>query len=193
MEPAFLLPLESESEDDIERHSLGYLTGVLLCLYTATVVSLANILQVRLMSRPQGEEASWTSHHLMIVSGQSPPYVQCPHVMTPGVWSVLLALLSLPLLPAPLLSSPHTLVSAPGLALLGSGLLTLTAVWLTVSAVSVLQRPTLVTMLRSTEICLSLVSESLYWGHAPHPASALGSLLVKIFLILYLYLISPPR
>ena len=74
MEPAFLLPLESESEDDIERHSLGYLTGVLLCLYTATVVSLANILQVRLMSRPQGEEeACWTSHHLMIVSGQSPP------------------------------------------------------------------------------------------------------------------------
>ena len=187
MEPAFLLPLESESEDDIERHSLGYLTGVLLCLYTATVVSLANILQVRLMSRPQGEEASWTSHHLMIVSGQSPPYVHCPHVMTPGVWSVLLALLSLPLLPAPLLSAPllsapHTLASAPGLALLGSGLLTLTAVWLTVSAVSVLQRPTLVTMLRSTEICLSLITESLYWGHAPHPVSALGSLLVMIFL-----------
>ena len=101
--------------------------------------------------------------------------------MIPGVWSVLLALLSLPLLPAPLLSAPSTLVSTPGLALLGSGLLTLTAVWLTVSAVSVLQRPTLVTMLRSTEICLSLVTESLYWGHAPHPVSALGSLLVKIF------------
>ena len=96
------------------------------------------------MSRTQGEEASWTSHHLMIVKALRP--------------------------------------SNPGLALLGSGLLTLTAVWLTVSAVSVLQRPTLVTMLRSTEICLSLVSESLYWGHAPHPVSALGSLLVMIFL-----------
>ncbi len=81
MEPAFLLPLESESEDDIERHSLGYLTGVLLCLYTATVVSLANILQVRLMSRPGEEEAaSWTSHHLMIVSGKSSPSVFTVHM-----------------------------------------------------------------------------------------------------------------
>ena len=77
VEPAFLLPLETESEDDIERHSLGYLVGVMLCLYTATVVSLANILQVRLMSRTvtEGEEeARWTSHHLMIVSGRSPPH-----------------------------------------------------------------------------------------------------------------------
>ena len=72
VEPAFLLPLETESEDDIERHSLGYLVGMGLCLYTATVVSLANILQVRLTSRPgEGEEeARWTSHHLMIVSGK---------------------------------------------------------------------------------------------------------------------------
>ena len=96
------------------------------------------------------------------------------------MWSVLLALASLPLLPAPLLASPRLLVSTPGLALLTSGLLTLTAVWLTVTAVSALELPTLVTMLRSTEICLSLATESLYWGHAPHPFSALGSLLVTI-------------
>ena len=101
---------------------------------------------------------------------------------------MLLSLLSLPLLPAPLLTSPRLLVSAPGLALLTSGLLTLAAVWLTVSAVSVLQAPTLVTMIRSTEICLALVTEALYWGHAPHPISALGSLLVNIFLDLKLHI-----
>ena len=76
MEPAFLLPLESESEDDIERHSLGYLTGVLLCLYTAIVISLSNILQVQLMHRGEEEgEANWRNDHLMIVSGKSPSLV----------------------------------------------------------------------------------------------------------------------
>ena len=65
-----------------------------------------------------------------------------------GVWSVCLSLVSLPLLPAPLLTTPHLLVTAPGLALLLSGLLTLAAVWLTVTAVCLMQRPTLVTMLR---------------------------------------------
>ena len=77
VEPAFILPLEeTESGDDIERHSLDYLSGVLLCLYTAIVISLSNILQVQLMHRgEEGGEASWSNDHLMIVSGKSPSLV----------------------------------------------------------------------------------------------------------------------
>ena len=74
VEPAFILPLEKteESEDDIERHSLDYLSGVLLCLYTAIVISLSNIIQVHLMHRGEEEgEARWSNDHLMIVSGKS--------------------------------------------------------------------------------------------------------------------------
>ena len=62
---------------------------------------------------------------------------------------MVLSLASLPVLPLPpVLVTPHLLLAPPGLLLL-SGLLTLTAVWLTVTAVSLLQQPTLVTMLRS--------------------------------------------
>ena len=77
VEPAFILPLEeTESGDDIERHSLDYLSGVLLCLYTAIVISLSNILQVQLMHRGKEEgEANWSNDHLMIVSGKSPSLV----------------------------------------------------------------------------------------------------------------------
>ena len=39
--------------------------GVALCLYTATVVSLANILQLRLM-----RGAGWGNDHLMMASGK---------------------------------------------------------------------------------------------------------------------------
>ena len=57
----------------------------------------------------------------------------------------LASLLVLP--PPPVLVVPRLLLAPSGLLL--SGLLTLTAVWLTVTAVSLLQQPTLVTMLRS--------------------------------------------
>ena len=69
VEPALLLPLgglgEAESDDDLERRGLDYLGGVALCLYTATVVSLANILQLRLM-----RGAGWGNDHLMMASGK---------------------------------------------------------------------------------------------------------------------------
>ena len=68
VEPALFLPLDGlggEESDDLERRGLGYLGGVALCLYTATVVSLANILQLRLMRC-----AGWGNDHLMMASGK---------------------------------------------------------------------------------------------------------------------------
>ena len=68
VEPALLLPLGGlggAESDDMERRGLDYLGGVALCLYTATVVSLANILQLRLM-----RGAGWGNDHLMMASGK---------------------------------------------------------------------------------------------------------------------------
>ena len=68
VEPALLLPLGGlggAESDDTERRGLSYLGGVALCLYTATVVSLANILQLRLM-----RGAGWGNDHLMMASGK---------------------------------------------------------------------------------------------------------------------------
>ena len=45
-------------------------------------------------------------------------------------------------------------------------------------AVSLVQDPTLVQIMRSTEIILTMATEAVYVGSAPDPAAALGSLLV---------------
>ena len=68
VEPALLLPLGGlggVESDDMERRGLGYLGGGALCLYTATVVSLANILQLRFM-----RGTGWGNDHLMMASGK---------------------------------------------------------------------------------------------------------------------------
>ena len=69
------------------------------------------------------------------------------------------------------------LLSPPGL--LACSFITLIAVWATVTAVSLLPRPTLVSMVRSTEIPISLVTEALYWSELPGPVSVLGSIIVS--------------
>merc|ERR1712189_13659 len=65
-----------------------------------------------------------------------------------------------------------------GSMLLLAASITLLAFWLMVTAVSITQNPTLVTMLRSTEICLSLITEAIYWNQFPDPLSAVGSFIV---------------
>ena len=91
-----------------------------------------------------------------------------------------LSLVSVPVVPNSLLSLPWSMSSLSLSMLLVSALITLLAVWTQVLAVSVTQHPTLVMMMRSTEICISLVTESIYWSHPPHPLSALGSIMVNI-------------
>ena len=80
-----------------------------------------------------------------------------------------------------LLTSPSSVSIVSGCILLLSSILTLMAFWFMVTAVSILQNPTLVTMIRTTEICISLVTEAIYWSKFPDPLSAVGSFIVSIF------------
>ena len=90
-----------------------------------------------------------------------------------------MAVASLPLLPNMLVSAPSSLSPVSWAMLLVCSSITLIAVWATVTAVSLLPRPTLLAMLRSTEIPLSLVTEAFYWGALPGPVSVLGSIIVS--------------
>lgn len=156
--------------DDLQRRGAAYLAGVALCLYTAAAVSVSNVVQI---SVTQPAPSAWTKNHLMVVA---------------GVWSVLLsaAAAATQLSPNRLLSWPAAASLAPltGALLAASAALTLAALWATASAVALLQHATLVTMLRSTEICISLVTEAVYWGHLPHPLSAVGSILVMLSIVM---------
>ena len=152
------------STDAHESHGTEYLIGVVLCLLCAATISAANIVQVLIKTSEEGKAV--TRNHLMISS---------------GVWNILLSVSTLPVLPNTLLTAPMTM-SMLTLAMLGlSSFITLIAMWMLVTAVSLTQHPTLVSMLRSTEIVISLVTESIYWGHLPSIVSAMGSLMVLSF------------
>ena len=90
-----------------------------------------------------------------------------------------MALASLPALPIRLMSAPSSLPMVSWAMLLTCSFITLIAVWATVTAVSLLPRPTLVSMVRYTEILISQVTEALYWSELPGPVSVLGSMIVS--------------
>jgi len=150
----------NEEGDVAVRHSMNYPVGVGLCLYAAGAVSLANVVQVFIIN---DVNVKLSTNHFML---------------TTGVCNVFLSLVSVPVVPNSLLSLPWSMSSLSVSMLLVSALITLLAVWTQVLAVSLTQHPTLVMMMRSTEICISLVTESIYWSHPPHPLSALGSIMV---------------
>ena len=100
-----------------------------------------------------------------------------------GLWSVVVAVASLPLIPNRLLSAPSSLSLISWSMILTTSSVTLIAVWATVTAVSLLPQPTLLSMVRSTEIPLSLVTEALYWSAVPGPVSVLGSIIVSHIII----------
>ena len=97
-----------------------------------------------------------------------------------GIWSMLISTALLPVVPNRLIMAPSSLTLVTGSMLLLSACVTLMAFWLMVTAVSYTQNPTLVTMLRSTEICLSLITEAIYWNQFPDPLSAVGSFIVSM-------------
>ena len=97
-----------------------------------------------------------------------------------GIWSMLISTALLPVVPNRLVISPSSLTLITGSMLLLAASITLLAFWLMVTAVSITQNPTLVTMLRSTEICLSLITEAIYWNQFPDPLSAVGSFIVSM-------------
>ena len=95
-----------------------------------------------------------------------------------------MAVASLPLIPNRLLSAPSSLSLISWSMILTTSSVTLIAVWATVTAVSLLPQPTLLSMVRSTEIPLSLVTEALYWSAVPGPVSVLGSIIVSHIIIM---------
>jgi len=140
----------------------SYFIGVGLSLYTALAISFANIIQV-IVSRLPNKEENNTTNYMMLTS---------------GLWSILVSAALLPVVSNRLITSPSTLSWVTGSMLLLSSTVTLMAFWLMVTAVSMTQNPTLITMLRSTEICLSLITEAVYWNQFPDPLSAVGSFIV---------------
>ena len=99
-------------------------------------------------------------------------------ILFPGIWSVFISLVSAPMSPNRLVTAPLSLPSLSWAMLLLVAGLSMLAFWWLVLAVSLLEAPTLVQMLRSTEICLTLVTQAVVTARAPDPSSALGSLLV---------------
>ena len=83
------------------------------------------------------------------------------------MWSVVISTATTPLAPNRLVTAPVSLSPLAGALLAGSGLATLLAVWWTVTAVTLLQHPTLVTMLRWRTVCNSQYSEKAF-KHSLH-------------------------
>ena len=119
----YLLGLETVPYDN------DYLLGVVLCQVAAATISAANIVQIKITDERAESSLQVDRNHLMISS---------------GVWNILLSVSSLPLLPNTLLTSPLTMSPVTVAMLLVSGVVTLVAVWMMVTAVSLTQHPTLV-------------------------------------------------
>ena len=145
------------------KESDNYFLGVGLCLYVAAACAFSNVINVSVMKSNE----RITTSHLMLTS---------------GVFCVLLSVASTFLLPNRLITAPLSLPTTSAVILLVSALMTFLAFWFITLAVTITKSPTLISMLRSTEIILSLVTESVWWGEPPHYLSVLGSLLVTFVL-----------
>jgi len=149
-----------ESHKQIDRSSSKYIIGVCLCLYAAIASAAINVFQVFLSKK---YENSVTKNHLITVT---------------GFWNVIFSVMSLPVLSNRVLTSPLSMSTLTISMLLSSSLITVSAVWFMLTAVAITQNPTLVTMWMSTEICISLVTEAIYWHQLPNFISVVGSVLV---------------
>jgi len=141
----------------MEKHGDSYYIGVALCLYTAAAAAVANVLSAHCNKK------EISTSHLMLVSGIS---------------SLLLSLISSIFISNKLLTAPQSFSLQAAILLPFLALLTMVAYWTITLAVSVTRHPTLISMLRSTEILISLVTESLWWHQMPGICSLVGSLLV---------------
>merc|ERR1719350_2372615 len=101
-------------------------------------------------------------------------------MLVSGFSSLLLSLISTIFLPNRLLTDPQSLSMKAAVLLPLCGAITMVAYWTITLAISITQRPTLISMLRSTEIIISLVTESLWWNQLPGLLSLFGSLLVAV-------------
>jgi len=165
IQPPFLFKEENVGEnetDDAQRakkHNPNYYLGVALCLYTAGAVSVANVLNAKC------SKMKVSTPKLMLVSGIS---------------SVILSIISVLFLPNRVLTNPASLPTKSAALLPVSGSLTMVAYWTKTWAISIAGNATLIAMLRSTEILISLVTESIWWNEVPDTLSLLGALLVSL-------------
>jgi drug/metabolite transporter (DMT)-like permease len=141
-----------------EQGNLYYL-GVALCVYTAFAGSVTNVAAAK--SQLFGVSSSF----LMLISGSA---------------SLVLSLLSSTFLTNRLLTSPLSLPLEAAVMLPVIAVLTILAYWTITKALSITRNPTLIAMLRSTEILISLVTEALYWHQKPGVLPVFGSVLVSI-------------
>ena len=171
VQPPFLFKEESNnnSTDNLletaedgppqEKHGQYYYFGVGLCFYAAAAGAAANVVGA------QCNKMMISTSQLMLVSGFS---------------SLLLSTVSTIFLPNRLLTDPQSLSLKAAALLPVCGAIAMVAYWLIALAISITKRPTLISMLRSTEILISLVTESLWWNQLPGLLSLFGSLLVAV-------------
>ena len=173
VQPSFIFPSPGQSNsssasgvtaEDLKADTNNYLLGVALSLFASATCAASNVMNVKITQ----SNLSLTTAHLVLVA---------------GVFSVLLPVISTVFLPNRLLTDPQSLPLSSALALPVAAVMTLLAFWFVTLAVSITHSPTLISMLRSTEIILSLVTESVWWGHPPHYLSVIGSLLVTFCVI----------
>ena len=163
VQPPFIFGEEDTKDETIQepsqkKHGQYYYVGVGLCVYAALAGAVANVFGAKCNKK------KITSSQLMLVSGIS---------------SFLLSLISVSFLPNRLLTNPQLLSLKSAILLPVSAGITMVAYWTITLAISITHHPTLISMLRSTEILISLVTEALWWNELPGTISLLGSLLVS--------------
>jgi len=173
IQPPFLFPNDVVSYNETkphlveepttdEKHGHNYYFGVALCFYTAAAISVANVVGAKC------NKLSISTSQLMLVSGFS---------------SVLLSLVSTIFLTNRVLTDPTSLPTNAAALLPVSGCITMLAYWTITLAISITGNPTLIAMLRSSEILISLVTESIWWSEVPGSMSLLGALLVTFCVV----------
>ena len=110
---------------------------------------------------------------------------RCPFLIIAGTvlviqLTLLLSLICLTFLDNRLLTSPTSLSLKAAFLLLVASVVTMVAFWTITLAINYIRNPTLISMLRSTEIMISLVTESFWWHQLPGLLSLFGSLLVSV-------------
>jgi len=145
-------------ENEVRHRGSHYYLGVTLCLYGAIAGAVANVIGAQCNKR------NISSSCLMLVSGS---------------FSLVLSLTTSIFLTNRLISHPADLSLKAALLLPASAALTMIAYWTITLAVSLTRHPTLISMLRSTEIIISQFTEAIWWHQLPGPLSLSGSLLVS--------------
>jgi len=134
----------------------SYYLGVLLCLYRAVGVATTNIINTKL------NRFGIKSAALMLVAGIS---------------GFMLSLVSLIFVDNRIVSG-NKLATYQSLVLPLSGIFSMLAFWFIVLAIDLVRQPTLISMVRSTEILFSLVTDSIFKRELPSLLKFIGTLLV---------------